>query len=132
MGGTMEDAGQGSGDLFGFFVMQHQMAAMIYMGKVVNPATRKIERNLEGARFSIDLLGMLEEKTRGNLTPDEAKLLEQTLTNLRLNYIDEARRDKEGAANAREKETESDANGDNPEKMVDGDEGEEASDAGPR
>ncbi len=89
----MEDAGRESGDLFQFFVMQQQMAAMIYLGKVVHPASGKIERNLEGARFSIDLLGMLEETTRGNLTSEESKLLGQALTNLRLNYLDEARRD---------------------------------------
>ena len=92
----MEDAGQESGDLFRFFVMQQQMTSMVYLGKVVHPATGKIERNLDGARFSIDILGMLEEKTRGNLTDEEAKFLEQTLTNLRLNYLDEVRRDKEG------------------------------------
>jgi hypothetical protein len=80
-------------DMFRFFVMQNQMTAMIYLGKVVHPATGQLERNLDGARLTIDILGMLEEKTRGNLTPDEARLLEQTLTNLRLNFVDEMRKD---------------------------------------
>lgn len=79
-------------ELFGYFVMQQQMAAMMYMGKIVRPDTGQIERNLEAARFTIDLLGMLEEKTRGNLTDDESHLIQQILTTLRLNYVDEAKR----------------------------------------
>jgi len=95
MGERDPEREQGAGELFRFFVVQNQMTAMIYLGKMVHPATGEIERNLEGARLSIDLLGMLEEKTRGNLTPDEAKLLEQVLTNLRLNFVDEMRKEQE-------------------------------------
>lgn len=79
-------------ELFGYFVVQQQMAAMMYLGKIVRPDTGQVERNLEAARFTIDLLGMLEEKTRGNLTADEAKLIQQVLTTLRLNFVDEAKR----------------------------------------
>jgi hypothetical protein len=124
MGGKMEDGGrESSGDLFRYFVIQNQMTTMIYLGKVVHPATGKIEKNLDGARFSIDLLGMLEEKTRGNLTAEEAKLLEQTLTNLRLNYVDEVRRDKEAKAS----ETTAENAG---KKMAEEDEGKTASEPG--
>jgi hypothetical protein len=126
----MEDVGRESGDLFRFFVMQHQMTSMVYLGKVVHPATGKIERNLDGARFSIDLLGMLEEKTRGNLTAEESKLLEQTLTNLRLNYIDEVRRDQESAQGADGDAKAAETINENAGKMADEDEGERASEPG--
>lgn len=81
-----------TGDLFRFFVAQQQYAAMLYLGKFVHPESGKTERNLEAARFTIDLLGMLEEKTRGNLAEDEERFLQQVLTNLRLNFVDEADR----------------------------------------
>jgi hypothetical protein len=130
MGDKMEDAGRESGDLFRFFVIQNQMTAMIYLGKVVHPATGKIERNLDGARFSIDLLGMLEEKTRGNLTAEESKLLEQTLTNLRLNYVDEVRREKETAGGAEGGEKAAETTAEKTGKTEHEDEGERASDPG--
>jgi len=53
------------------------------------PPTEKEEPppDLEGARHSIDLLGMLQEKTRGNLTLEEQRLLENSLTELRFRYV---------------------------------------------
>jgi hypothetical protein len=79
-------------DLFRLFVLEHQQAVMVHLGKMVHPGTGKIERNLEAARVSIDLLGMLSAKTKGNLSPDEDRLLSQVLTTLRMNYVEEARR----------------------------------------
>lgn len=73
-------------------VLSMQASAMQHMGKVVSPATGKIERNLEAARYSIDMLEMLQVKMKGNLTDDESKLLEHTLYQLRLNYVDEAKK----------------------------------------
>jgi len=48
--------------------------------------------DLEGARHSIDLLGMLQEKTRGNLTLEEQRLLENSLTELRFRYVEAVER----------------------------------------
>lgn len=79
--------------LFHYFVLQQQMAAMMYLGKMVRPDTGQLDKNLEAARFTIDLLGMLEEKTKGNLTPDEDHLLQQVVTTLRLNFVDEMKRE---------------------------------------
>jgi hypothetical protein len=76
-------------DLFLGLVASLQMSAWIALGKIVSPMTQKIERDLEQAKETIDLLGMLEEKTRGNLHADEARLLERLLYELRLNYVDE-------------------------------------------
>ncbi len=66
-------------------------SALQQMGKLVHPATGKAEVDLEGAQFSIDLLEMLERKTRGNLTEDEKRFLADHLTNLRLNYVEVSR-----------------------------------------
>ena len=63
--------------------------AMIALGKLANPATGKAEKNLPAARLFIDMLEMIENKTRGNLTPDETKLLQSTLTDLRLMFVEE-------------------------------------------
>jgi hypothetical protein len=75
-------------------------SAWIHLGKVANPATGKTERNLEAAREVIDLLGALDEKTRGNRVDDEDKLMNQILTELRMNYVDELERSKSEATDA--------------------------------
>ncbi len=79
---------------FSVYVAIMGQSAMMQMGKIINPATGKIERDLVQAKFTIDVLGMLEEKTRGNLTKDEAELLRTTLANLRLNYVEEVEEEK--------------------------------------
>jgi len=63
--------------------------ALQQMGKIKNPVTDKIERNLEQAEFTIDLLDMLKEKTKGNLTADEEKFLNTVISELKLNFVDE-------------------------------------------
>ena len=70
-------------------IFQLQSAAWIHMGKVANPGTGKIERNLDMARGAIDMLGMIEEKTRGNLSGDEERLLRELLSQVRLNFVSE-------------------------------------------
>ena len=69
-----------------------QMSAWMALGKVTNPMTQKIERSLPQAKATIDLLGVLEDKTRGNLHADEARMLGHILYELRLNYVDELKR----------------------------------------
>jgi Domain of unknown function (DUF1844) len=80
--------------LFFGLVMTFQAAAMQQMGKVKNPATDKIERSLEQAQVSIDLLDMLEAKTHGNLTENETKLLKSVIQELKLNFVDESAKEK--------------------------------------
>jgi hypothetical protein len=65
--------------------------AMQHLGKVMNPLTGKVERNLDLARETIDLLRMLREKTKGNLSDRETRSLEALLSSLQLNYVDEAK-----------------------------------------
>src|SRR5579862_514143 len=74
-------------DMVGLFGTQ----AMIALGKLANPATGKAEKNLPAASLFIDTLEMLEAKTKGNLNPDETKLLHATLTDLRLMYVEESK-----------------------------------------
>ena len=64
---------------------------MVALGKVINPMTGKAEKNLSVARLFIDTLEMLENKTRGNLNSDETKVLQATLTDLRLMFVEESK-----------------------------------------
>jgi hypothetical protein len=76
-------------------IITFQAAAMQQMGKLQNPITQKVERNLDQARSSIDMLEMLQDKTRNNLTENEEKFLEHTLYELRMNYLDEVKKDQQ-------------------------------------
>jgi len=75
--------------LFMQLVIMFQQAAWAHLGKVPNPMTNKIERDLEQARMSIDMLDMVKTRTKGNLSDDENRLLEHALRELKLNYVDE-------------------------------------------
>jgi hypothetical protein len=77
-------------------VLMFQAAAMQQMGKLENPITKKVERDLEQAKFSIDMLEMIQQKTKGNLSENEKKFLEHILFELRMNYVDEVDKDKKG------------------------------------
>ncbi|HID11698.1 MAG TPA: DUF1844 domain-containing protein [Candidatus Latescibacteria bacterium] len=89
----MEEKDRNS-QLFFSLVAMFQAAAMQQMGKLINPITGKVERDMEQARFSIDILGMLQEKTQGNLTEEERRFLDHVLFELRMNYVDEVEKDK--------------------------------------
>ena len=78
--------------LFLQLVLGLQQSAMMALGKLMNPLTRKVETHLEMARDTIDTLAALEERTRGNLEPDEARVLRQVLTDLRMNYVEELKK----------------------------------------
>lgn len=67
-------------------------SGMQQLGKIMNPVTGKMEKNLEAAKATIDLLSMLKEKTKGNLTAKEEKVVSNALANLQLNYADEVKR----------------------------------------
>lgn len=69
-----------------------QQAAMVALGKLMNPVSGRIERNLEAARNTIDTLSALEVRTRDNLGADEQRVLTQVLTDLRMNYLDELKK----------------------------------------
>ena len=74
--------------LFAHMVMQQSSMAMMLLGKTAHPETGKIVRDLEGARLFIDVLEMLEVKTKGNLNPQEAAMLKQSLMSLRMAFVE--------------------------------------------
>lgn len=71
------------------------MQALIFLGKQPHPETGKYERNIDVAKFQIDTLEMLSEKTKGNLTDDEGKLLDQMLHACRMAFVDESQKPKD-------------------------------------
>jgi hypothetical protein len=73
---------------FGAFVLSLAHTAAVHFGDVADPTTGRQDTNLPAAQQMIDILGLLEEKTRGNLTAEERQLLEQLLYELRLRYIE--------------------------------------------
>ena len=72
---------------FKFFITTLSLQATIFLGQMVNPVTNKNEENLPQAKFIIDTLGMLQEKTKGNLNSEEADFLENVLYELRSVYL---------------------------------------------
>ena len=73
---------------FTSFVISLATTAAIHFGDMADPATgTRPEPNLDGAAQMIDILSLLEEKTRGNLTAEERQVLEQVLYELRLRFV---------------------------------------------
>ena len=75
--------------LFMYLVGTFQSSAWIALGKIKNPMTEKSKVNIEQASFYIDLLDMMQEKMKGNLTDYEEQMLINTVSELKLNLIDE-------------------------------------------
>lgn len=76
--------------LFMMLIQQHQQIGMMGLGKLQNPATDKIEKDLASAKYAIDTLNVIDKYTKGNLPQELKGFLDQVLTTLRLNYADEA------------------------------------------
>ena len=74
--------------LFAQLVMQQSSMAMMLLGKTPHPETGQVVRDLEASKLFIDQLEMLEFKTKGNLSPDEAALLKQSLMSLRMAFVE--------------------------------------------
>lgn len=72
---------------FSFFVTTLALQASISLGVIPNPSTNQKEENAAQAKFIIDTLGVLKEKTKGNLTKEEEDLLERILYELRMQYV---------------------------------------------
>src|SRR5215467_11641305 len=70
------------------FVMMHAQNAALFLGQIPNPKTGEAEINLDLARMFIDQLEMIQEKTRSNLTNDEAMVLRNALSNLQMAYVE--------------------------------------------
>jgi hypothetical protein len=92
---TQEEAANAAADTrnplpeisFSTFILSLNSSVLVHLGLLADPSTGQTEKNLPLAKQTIDLLGLLEEKTAGNLTTDEANLLKHLLYDLRINYI---------------------------------------------
>ncbi len=87
-----EEANGGDRGTFLFHHLITMFATLAYqqLGKLVNPISGKMERDLRQARVTIDMLEMIRGKTSGNLTGDEERLLDSILMELQMNYVDES------------------------------------------
>jgi hypothetical protein len=74
--------------MFASLVIQNANMALIFLGQAPNPQSGQSSQDLEHARYFIDQLEMLEVKTKGNLAKQEEALLKQSLTNLRLAFVE--------------------------------------------
>ena len=80
-------AGPPTPDLASLFLMLAH-SALVHLGEEHDPSVPSQPRDLAEARYAIDLLALLQEKTSGNRTPEESQLLEALLYDLRLRYVD--------------------------------------------
>jgi hypothetical protein len=76
---------------FPTFVLSLNASALVHLGAIEDPASGQKAKNLPMAKQTIDILSMLEEKTRGNLTQDEENIIRNILYDLRIMYVKESR-----------------------------------------
>jgi len=72
---------------FSALILSLATTAQVGLGSIPNPQTQQSEQNLPAAKQIIDILGLLKDKTKGNLTQDEQALLDSALFNLRMQYV---------------------------------------------
>ena len=77
---------------FGMLVMSLASSALVHLGEIEHPDSRERTANLPLAKQTVDILGMLRDKTRGNLTQEEAQLIDNLLYDLRMKYVDAKKR----------------------------------------
>jgi hypothetical protein len=85
--------------LFAQLILIFHQNAMMSMGKLKNPMTDKIERDLMATQQSIDMLEMIRDKTKNNLSTELTQMLDHALTELRLNYVDEMNKEHTNSEN---------------------------------
>ena len=73
---------------FMMFITSLSMQAMMSLGLYPNPITKKEEKNLDAAKYTIDTIAMIQEKTKGNLTSEESRLIDNILYDLRMKYVE--------------------------------------------
>lgn len=73
---------------FDMLLMQHHTQAMLAMGMIPDPATGQVIKNKSAAKFHIDMLGIIQERTKGNLNQGEEEALNGVLHNLRMMFVE--------------------------------------------
>ncbi len=84
---SMKDAPPQPEISFGSFVVSLATQVLMQLGQMSPPPGVKIEKDVEAAKQTIDILAMLKEKTKGNLDAEEANLIEEILHNLRMGFV---------------------------------------------
>ncbi len=72
---------------FSTFILSLHTSALFHLGLIADPRTNETVKNLPAAKQTIDILDMLEKKTKGNLDEEERKLLEGVLFELKMAYV---------------------------------------------
>ena len=86
---------------FATFVLSLNHSALMHLGDAPHPTGEPSDKNLPLARQTIDLLGLLDEKTKGNLTGDEERLLTHVLFDLRMRFVELSKESAPSPANVR-------------------------------
>jgi hypothetical protein len=86
------------------FVMMQAQNAALFLGQIPNPQTGQAEINLDVARMFIDQLAMIQEKTRGNLTTEEATVLRNALSSLQMAFVEASQSNPLSGASSRSPE----------------------------
>jgi hypothetical protein len=73
---------------FSSFILSIYSSGLVQLGKVADPSTGETQKDLMVAKYSIDLMAMLAEKTKGNLDKDEENLMRALLSEIRLAYVE--------------------------------------------
>lgn len=73
---------------FSTFILSLSHSALMHLGEAPHPETGQVEKDLPLARQTIDLIAMLEEKTKGNLSGEEERMIAQILFDLRMRYVE--------------------------------------------
>lgn len=99
----LQDRSNDSEDLppvdFSWFVVSLATQAMVLLGEIPDPLTHQPSVNIRGAKQTIDILGILEEKTKGNLSEEESRLLEDLLANLRITFVKKVKEQRQQSRN---------------------------------
>ncbi len=77
---------------FSSFILSLSTSALIQLGKISDPHTNQPARNIEAAKQTIDILVIIQEKTKGNLNPAEQAVMDNSLYDLRMMYIEETKK----------------------------------------
>ena len=107
----MEESFQGIKDpnelLFISFISLLYNSGIQQLGKIMNPITGQINKDLAGVQSTIEIIKMLREKTKGNLSDKEKSMLDSSISNLQLNYVEEmeAEKKKPSESNMEKQET---------------------------
>jgi len=102
--------------LFFSLVYSFQMQGMIQLGKLANPVSGKVEKDLESARMSIDMLDMIKDRMGDNLDEEEKRFISQVTADLKLNFVEESNKDNEKSESKPDAGKESETVSENPGK----------------